>query len=123
MPRVAISPTPKALIRRGMALRFLNQFMCRSSCFPVYERMCPDRMSRRHNLLGNTQRNLKREQIQRADPSDIDDGSDTAVAQDGCAHQAIHLAQMPFQALDDDLLLPEKLIDHKANLAAAGRHN
>src|ERR1035441_9050140 len=106
-----------------MALRFLNQFMCRSSCFPVYGRMCPGRKGRSLNLSGELAGNLKREQIQRADPSDIDDGSDTAVAEDGCAHQAIHLAQMPFQALDDDLLLPEKLIDHKANLAAAGRHN
>ncbi len=66
---------------------------------------------------------MQREQIQSGDARHIDDGSNAAVAQNGCAHQAVNSVKIPFQALDDHLLLTQKLIDHQPHLAAAGFDN
>jgi hypothetical protein len=62
---------------------------------------------------------LKRKQIHCGEAGNIDNGSDTAIAQYGCAHEAVNPVQIPFQALDNHLLLPKKFIDHQPNLAAA----
>ena len=65
-------------------------------------------------------RNVKGKQIHCGEATYIDDWCDAAVAQDGCAHQAVHLAQMALKALDDYLLLAEKFVHHKADFAIAG---
>src|ERR1039458_4633423 len=72
------------------------------------------------NLFKGHYRNMQRKKIHRSQASHIDNGSYASIAQNRCTHQAVHLVQMPFQALDHHLLLSKQFIDHKPNLSVAG---
>ena len=54
---------------------------------------------------------------------DIEDQRHGAVPEDGCAADAVNLAEVAFQALDHDLLLAEHLVHEQADATGVRLHH
>ena len=53
-------------------------------------------------------------------PWNIKNQGDLAIAEDSCAGESWQLLLIGFEALDDDLLLTEQVVNKKADMAAFG---